>query len=78
MNQKQFLVGLIIVQSKMKVDEEDFIRKSMGLDSQLAFREKVATFKANYAGPKKNFFQESSIKPLDKYYQNLKQEKYQK
>ena len=77
MNQKQFLDALIIVQHKMKVDEEDFIRKSMCLDSEFAFREKVATFKVNYAGPKRNFFEESTIKPLDKYYQNLREEKYQ-
>ena len=56
MNQKQFLDALIIVQNKMKVDEEDFIRKNMCLDSEFAFREKVATFKVNYAGPKVNFF----------------------
>jgi hypothetical protein len=56
MNQKQFLDALIIVQNKMKVDEDDFIRKHMCLDSEFAFREKVATFKVNYAGAKVNFF----------------------
>lgn len=78
MNQKQFLEALIIVQSKMKVDEEDFIRKSICLDSEFAFREKVAAFKVNYTGPKQNFFEESTFNPLDKYYQSLKEEKYQK
>jgi hypothetical protein len=56
MIQKQFLDALIIVQNKMKVNEDDFIRKHMCLDSEFAFREKVATFKVNYAGAKVNFF----------------------
>lgn len=38
MNQQQFLDALIILQNKLKVDEEDFIRKSMCLDSEFAFR----------------------------------------
>ena len=72
MNQKQFLDALIIVQNKLKVDEEDFIRKSICLDSEFAFRQKIASFKINYAGPKQNFFEESTFKPLDKYYQGLR------
>jgi hypothetical protein len=38
MSQKQFLDALIIVQNKLKVDEQDFIRKNMCLDSEFAFR----------------------------------------
>ena len=38
MNQQQFLDALIILQNRLRIDEEDFIRKSMCLDSEFAFR----------------------------------------
>lgn len=38
MNQQHFLEALIIVQNKLKVDEQDFIHKNMCLDSEFAYR----------------------------------------
>jgi hypothetical protein len=59
MNQDDFLTAVAIIQqkyiNKYRIGE-NFVSEVMQINSETAFRIKMANLKVNYAGPKVNFY----------------------
>lgn len=61
MNIDQFVTALELVKEKGKINQQEFVKDFLHVDSYVSARNRLGVMKINFSGPKSNFFIQSTL-----------------